>query len=113
MIARLKGNKKISPPSNPTPTPTPTPVAVVEEKVEEIAPELTLAKNPKPVEEVAPTPTPVAVEQPRSREEQMGMEIEMLQNNGRFRVELLHQMQEINKALVGIAEIMVDLNGKK
>ena len=41
---------------------------------------------------------------------QVQMEIEMLQNDGRFRVELLHQMQELNKALVVIAGALV--NGK-
>jgi hypothetical protein len=39
------------------------------------------------------------------------MEIELLQNNGRYRVEFLHQMQEINRNLVGIAEILVDVAG--
>lgn len=41
------------------------------------------------------------------------MEIEMLQNDGRFRAELLHQMQEINRALVVIAGALVDIGGKK
>lgn len=41
-------------------------------------------------------------------------EIEMLQNDGRFRVELLHQMQEINQALVVIAGALATLsNGSK
>jgi hypothetical protein len=48
-----------------------------------------------------------------SREQQIMMEIEMLQNNGRYRAELLNQLQEINKALVVIAGVLVDLsNGK-
>jgi hypothetical protein len=34
-----------------------------------------------------------------------------LQDNGIFRAELLHQMQELNKAMVVIAGILVD--GKK
>lgn len=46
-------------------------------------------------------------------EEQIAMEIEMLQNNGRFRAELLNQLQEINKALIVIAGVLVDQNGKK
>lgn len=37
-------------------------------------------------------------------------EIEMLQNNGRFRAELLHQMQEINQALVVIAGALANLS---
>lgn len=61
------------------------------------------------------------VEQPRaepepsfqelSREQKLLREIEMLQNDGRFRVELLYQLQEINKALVVIAGVFVDLSG--
>jgi hypothetical protein len=47
-----------------------------------------------------------------SEEQRIAMEIEMLQNNGRFRIELLHQLQEINKALVVIAGVLVDLSGK-
>lgn len=39
------------------------------------------------------------------------MEIEMLQNDGRYRVELLHQLQELNKALVVVAEVLVNLSG--
>jgi len=40
-------------------------------------------------------------------EKQQAIEMELLQNNGRFRAELLYQMQELNKALVVIAEILV------
>lgn len=34
------------------------------------------------------------------------MEMELLQNNGRFRAELLFQLQEINRALVVIAQVL-------
>jgi len=55
----------------------------------------------------------VAKEDPQLvAEQQIAMEIELLQNNGRYRVELLHQLQEINKALVVIAGTLVDLAGK-
>lgn len=40
-------------------------------------------------------------------EQQVQVEIEMLQNSGRFRAELLFQLQEINKALVVIAGALV------
>jgi len=40
-------------------------------------------------------------------EKQQAIEMELLQNNGRFRAELLYQMQELNKALVVIAEILL------
>lgn len=34
-------------------------------------------------------------------------EIELLNNNGRFRAEMLFQLQEINKALVVIAQVLM------
>jgi len=55
---------------------------------------------------------PVANAEDQTVDQQIAMQIEMLQNNGRFRVEMLHQMQEINKALVVIAGVLVDLSGK-
>ena len=42
--------------------------------------------------------------------EQILREIEMLQNNGRYRAEMLHQLNEINKALVVIAGVLVEKN---
>jgi len=45
--------------------------------------------------------------------QQIMMEIEMLQNDGRYRAELLHQLQEMNRALVVIAGVLVDLSGTK
>jgi len=44
--------------------------------------------------------------------QQIAMEIELLQNDGRYRAEQLHQLQEINKSLLGIGEILVDLANK-
>lgn len=35
------------------------------------------------------------------------MEMELLNNNGRFRTELLFQLQEINKTLVVIAQVLM------
>jgi predicted TIM-barrel fold metal-dependent hydrolase len=60
-----------------------------------------------------PKPEPKSAELTKEEEiqQQILMEIELLQNNGRYRVELLHQMQEINRNLVGIAEILVDVAG--
>ena len=55
---------------------------------------------------------PVENAEDQTVDQQIAMEIELLQNDGRYRVELLHQMQEINKSLLGIAEILVDLAGK-
>lgn len=50
--------------------------------------------------EIQKTDVPQAVTTP-------DMEMELLQNNGRFRAELLFQLQEINKALVVIAQVMM------
>jgi len=72
------------------------------------------AVEPVKVEAVEPVKPVVAepIETNETDEEkarnQVLMEIEMLQNNGRFRVELLHQMQEINQALVIIAGALVN-----
>ena len=67
-----------------------------------------------PQEKIKPTakPTEAVQEQQIDPREQIEMEIELLQNNGRFRAELLNQLQEINKALVVIAGALVDFNGK-
>lgn len=46
---------------------------------------------------------PEQIEQIKKQE----MEMELLQNNGRFRAELLFQLQELNKALSVIAQIMM------
>lgn len=55
----------------------------------------------------------VSIEE-RKMAERIAMEIEMLQNNGRFRAELLHQLNEINQVLIVIAGALADLskNGK-
>jgi hypothetical protein len=69
---------------------------------------------PQETEKPAVKPQKQGIEQSKeemSREQQIVMEIEMLQNNGRYRAELLHQLQEINRALVVIAGVLVDLAG--
>jgi len=71
------------------------------EEVEEVKP--VKAKNP--VEKQADESEDESEDLVRN---QVLMEIEMLQNNGRFRVELLHQLQELNKALVLIASALVN-----
>jgi predicted component of type VI protein secretion system len=54
--------------------------------------------------------TPKVDPKEQERVAQILEEIEMLQNNGRFRAELLHQMQEINQALVVIAGALANLS---
>lgn len=44
--------------------------------------------------------------------ERIAMEIELMQNNGRYRAELLFQLQGINRALSVVAGILAELNGK-
>lgn len=67
------------------------------------------------LQKVASTQKEPKAEEVDENTRQILMEIEMLQNNGRYRAEMLHQMQEINRALVVIAGVLVDLsgNGKK
>lgn len=63
------------------------------------------------IETKAENPKKDQVNQEKENVNQILMEIEMLQNDGRYRAELLHQMQEINKALIVIAGVLVDLSG--
>jgi len=108
----MKSNQQNSQQSKPAPAPKPAKVEVVEGveddylDEEEEMPEIEQKVAPKPVE------TEKVEAQQISPEQQIAMEIEMLQNNGRFRAELLHQLQEINKALVVVAGTLVDLAGK-
>ena len=100
----MKNHQPNSPPSKPKPVPVEKPAVIddaeddyVDDEEEEV-PEI----DQKPVENA----------EDQTVDQQIAMEIELLQNDGRYRVELLHQMQEINKSLLGIAEILVDLAGK-
>ena len=112
VIARMKANQQNSQASKPAPAPKPAKVEEVEQEQddyideEEEMPEIEEKVAPKPVE------TTEKVDPSAIAEQQIAMEIELLQNDGRFRAELLHQMQEINKALVVIAGTLVDLAGK-
>jgi hypothetical protein len=93
----------------PAPAPNKEIPAPVEEEVEEIdEEEIEEIKT----EQAKQVPKSEVREDPKEDKirEQIIMEIEMLQNNGRYRVELLHQLQEINKALVVIASCLA--NGK-
>ncbi len=119
VIARIKAKQQSSPQSNkvaekPVPAPTPAPIEAEEEEFDED--ETGDEEMPK-AQEISPVKPQKQVsdagKELLSREQQIMMEIEMLQNNGRYRAELLNQLQEINKALVVIAGVLVDLsNGK-
>jgi len=109
----LKNNQQNSQASKPIPTPAkvvvPQEIEGVEEEILDDALEDAQEDEEMPKIEA----DPVEKTDPQSIEQEIAMEIELLQNDGRFRVELLHQMQEMNKALVVIAGVLVDLkNGK-
>lgn len=114
MISRLKANKN-SQASKPAPKKE-------EEIVEDIADNDLDEEMDEDIEEAKETPKPQekVVVKPQKQEleatdqaqmNENAQRILLLQDNGIFRAELLHQMQELNKAMVVIAGILVD--GKK
>jgi hypothetical protein len=78
---------------------------------EELEDDVDEEETPQEQKKPATKPTEAVPKQEVDPREQILMEIEMLQNNGRFRAELLSQLQEINRALVIIAGVLVDLSG--
>lgn len=128
VIAKLKA-RQTSPQSNPVsqdiPVPRPigrppkvqeNPISQVKEIADEdeFDEEVDILPEPEAKAPVMPQETPPeAVPEQISREQQILMEIEMLQNNGRYRAEMLHQLQEINRALVVIAKVLADLTDGK
>jgi len=113
VIARLKNNQQNSQASKPIPTPAKVVVPQETKEVEEEILDDALEDAQEEEEMPKIEADPVEKTDPQSIEQEIAMEIELLQNDGRFRVELLHQMQEMNKALVVIAGVLVDLkNGK-
>jgi len=115
VINKLKAKQQ-----NPQQKPVESPVkAVIPAEIEAEDDDFDDLDEEKPKTQEKPVVVPQqeiseAEKEQMSREQQILMEIEMLQNNGRYRAELLHQLQEINKALVVIAGVLVDLsnNGK-
>jgi len=67
--------------------------------------------EPVKPETKVPTIAPKKVENNIEQEQMEAIyrEIEMLQNNGRFRVELLHQLNEINKSLSIVSNAIIDI----
>jgi len=104
--------KQNSPTSKPASVPAPKPAKVVPQEIKEAEDDYLDEEENLELEEEKP----VEVEEKQVADvpvdQQIAMEIEMLQNDGRYRVEMLHQLQEINKALVVIAGTLVDLAGK-
>ena len=108
VISRLKAQQFSQ--QSPKPVEAPKPARVEEDIMPEATEEDEIMEEDEeetPKQEVKKDPKQTEIEQ------QIMMEIEMLQNNGRFRAELLHQLQEINKALIVIAGGIVNLHEKK
>jgi len=107
----LKAQQQNSQQSKPVEVPVPKPVPVEIPKFKEEEDDF-MEEDDADTEEVEKE-APKSSKEEISKEQQIMMTIEMLQNNGRYRAELLNQLQEINKALVVIAEVLVDQHGKK
>lgn len=123
MVAKLKQQradsqkfKEENPDSEKRPVGRP-PKESKEQETEEMAKEYNQSDE-MPEQEQKPivTPPEKPIEVPRqekmTREQQIAMEIELLQNNGRYRAELLHQLQEMNKSLKVIAGVLAELSGE-
>lgn len=111
--AEFKGNVK-----KPVPVEEEVPVPIPVEDEEELD-EDEFEEDPK-VEErpIAKTVNPTNKEDQKDQSvtidpKQIMEQIEALQNNGVYRMELLGQLDEIKRALVVIAGVLVDLNGNK
>lgn len=107
VIAKMKAKQQAKVETAPQSPPTPAPK---EEEIEAESEDLEQDEE-MPVEskKVAQKPSKEEIEDNKRK---IAMEIELLQNDGRFRAELLHQLQELNRALVVIAGTLVDLSGK-
>lgn len=89
------------------------PVEAVKSVKQETAP-VEIPKEYDEEEEIDAQELPKDEKDPKDEKvQQILMEIEMLQNNGRFRAELLNQLNEINKALVVIAGALANLSDVK
>lgn len=107
VIAKIKASQQIS--QQPKAAPALPPLPPMEE-IEEVIKEELHISEPK----VQQVQKPVVVQQERPQEqptlaqvEEIVKEIEMLQNNGRFRAEMLQQLNGIRESLNAIAEILV------
>jgi len=105
VIAQLKAQQEASQKSKQAPVQAP--VEAKEEDLDNMIddeddPTGEVEENQVPVQEV-----PNEDKRRAEIEHQQAIEMELLQNNGRFRAEMLYQLQELNKALVVIAEILV------
>ena len=103
VIARLKSNQKISQVSKPEKAEVPQETQELRKDAEDDY----IDEDDQDVPEIDQES-----DEKQDISQRIAMEIELLQNDGRYRAELLHQLQEINRSLLGIAEILVDLAKK-
>jgi len=103
VIAKLKANSQQSKPS-------PTPIENLIKKETSLEEEEEAEEQPQ--EKQKPVAAPKEI--PDAEISRIVQEIELLQNNGRFRAELLNQLNGMRESLAGIAELLVMLakNGK-
>ena len=110
VIAQLKAQQQASQQSKQAPVQAPAQAVEAKEEAEDLLdeddPTGEVEENQVPVQEIAKE-MPNEAKRRAEIEHQQAIEMELLQNNGRFRAEMLYQMQELNKALVVIAEILV------
>lgn len=117
VIARMKAQQqsqqKVKPavPTGTIPKFQKRPEESVYEGDEEVLEEETTEKQvPAPQNQVQSPQQPQQISD--NEVETVLREMELLNNNGRYRLELLTQLQEINKALTTIASVLVDISGK-
>lgn len=113
MLRSKQENSQNSPLNNPKTAPAPQSPQEIEgfeddeldedDETEEIEEE-TPQPIAKPVSKPVSKPTAEEIQQMQIA--QVMQEIELLQNDGRFRVEFLHQLQELNNALSVIAGLI-------
>ena len=110
VIARRLANSPTSKTPTPAPAPKPAKVEVPKEVEEEsFDDEADEVEVPATSEETPTSPEKIDEDAQKQQMEMIFREIELLQNNGRFRAELLHQLNEINKSLSVVSNAILDL----
>ena len=115
VIARMKADPK-SVQQDPKPAPAQVPQETEVKEVPEQQKEEKVEEMPEKKEIVAPKPSNEVTEasdktDQQDQQQNVARELMMLQDNGIYRQQLLHQLQEIKKALIVIAQVLVDLSG--
>lgn len=98
VINKLKATQNSQPTTKPIEKPTPVSQPALMEEEDDADDEEFYEDTEK-----KPASKPVSDDKINKAE----LEMELLQNNGRFRAELLFQLQELNKALGVIAQVLM------